>query len=132
MPIRGVEADLTQTSSGVGFSVRVAERQDGCTVATVLGELDVASVWELKAALAGPLESAGEIELDLRACSFVDSMGIATLVTAARQLSQQGRRLTIRGARDRVRRIFDLAGLSAHRCIVFEPDNGDAAQRGAS
>jgi hypothetical protein len=39
--------------------------------------------------------------------------------------------LTIRGARDRVRRIFDLAGLSAHRCIVFEPENRDVARRGA-
>ena len=87
---------MTQNSSGVGFSVRVAERQDGCTVATVLGELDVASAGELKAALAGPLESAGEIELDLRACSFVDSRGLATLVTAARRLSHEGRRLTIR------------------------------------
>jgi len=58
-------------------------------------------------------------------------MGIAILVNAARRLSQEGRRLTIRGARDRVRRIFDLAGLSAHRCIVFEPENGDGARRGA-
>ena len=80
---------------------------------------------------ARPLESDGEIELDLRACGFVDSMGIAILVNAARRLSQEGRRLTIRGARDRVRRIFDLAGLSAHRCIVFEPENGDGARRGA-
>ena len=129
MPIRG---DLTPNTSGAGFSVRVTERQDGCAVATVIGELDVASAGELQAALVRPLESAGEIELDLRACGFVDSMGIATLVTAARRLSQDGRRLTIRGARDRVRRIFDLAGLSAHRCIVFEPDDGDAARRGAS
>jgi hypothetical protein len=42
-----------------------------------------------------------------------------------------GGRLTIRGARDRVRTIFDLAGLSAHRCIVFESENGDVARRGA-
>jgi anti-anti-sigma factor len=132
VPVTGVEADLTQNSSGVGFSVRVAERQDGGAVATVLVELDVASAGELKAALARPLESDSEIELDLRACSFVDSMGIATLVTAAQRLSQERRRLTIRGARDRVRRIFDLAGLSAHRCIVFEPENGDVARRGAS
>ena len=70
-------------------------------MATVLGELDVASAGELKAALARPLESDDEIELDLRACGFVDSMGIAILVNAARRLSQEGRRLTIRGARDR-------------------------------
>jgi anti-anti-sigma factor len=131
MPIMGVEADRKQNGSGVGFSIRVAERQDGGTVATVLGELDVASAPELKQALAQPLEGDGEVELDLRACSFVDSMGIATLVTAARRLSQDGRTLTIRGARDRVRRIFDLAGLSAHRCVVFEPDDSDAAGRDA-
>jgi anti-sigma B factor antagonist len=114
-------------AAGIGFAVRVADRPGGGSVATVLGELDVASAPELRRALEGPLDADGEVELDLRACSFVDSIGIATLVMAARRLSEEGRTLTIRGARHRVRKIFDLAGLTAHRGVAFEPEDGPAA-----
>jgi anti-sigma B factor antagonist len=122
-----VDADLTENESGVGFAVRVAERPGGGSVATVLGELDVASAPELRRALEGALDAEGEVELDLRACSFVDSIGIATLVRAARRLSEEGRMLRIRGARHRVRNIFDLAGLTSHGGVVFEPEEGAAA-----
>jgi anti-sigma B factor antagonist len=122
-----VDADLIENGSGVGFAVRVAERPGGGSVATVLGELDVASAPELRRALEPAIDADGELELDLRACSFVDSIGIATLVMAARRLSEDGRKLRIRGARQRVRKIFDLAGLTAHSGVVFEPEDGDRA-----
>ena len=81
-------------------------------------------VAQLRSALESALDSDGELEVDLRACSFVDSIGIATLVMAARRLSDEGRTLRIRGARERVRKIFDLAGLTAHSGVVFEPEDG--------
>jgi anti-sigma B factor antagonist len=118
---------LTAHESGVGFAVRVAERPGGGSLATVLGELDVASAPELRRALERALDAEGDVELDLRACSFVDSIGIATLVMAARRLSEDGRTLRIRGARQRVRKIFDLAGLTAHSGVVFEPEEGAPA-----
>jgi anti-sigma B factor antagonist len=121
-----VNADLTENEPGVGFAVRVAERPGGGSVATVLGELDVASAPELRSALEPALDADGEVELDMRACSFVDSIGIATLVMAARRLSDEGRTLRIRGARERVRKIFDLAGLTAHSGVVFEPEDSAA------
>jgi anti-sigma B factor antagonist len=119
-----VDADLTESEFRVGFAVRVAERPGGGSVATVLGELDVASAPELRSALESALDADGDLEVDLRACSFVDSIGIATLVMAARRLSDEGRTLRIRGARQRVRKIFDLAGLTAHSGVVFEPEDG--------
>ena len=112
--------------AGIEFSVSVGARQGGGSVVTVFGELDVATAPETKRALERAIETEGEVELDLRACGFVDSMGIATLVTAARRLSEEGRMLRIKGAQPRVRGIFELAGLPAHRWIEFEAD-GQAA-----
>jgi len=117
---------MTEQEAGIGFSVSVGARQGGGSVVTLFGELDVATAPETKRALERAIEADGEVELDMRACSFVDSMGIATLVTAARRLSEEERILRIRGAQPRVRSIFELAGLPAHRWIEFEPD-GQAA-----
>jgi anti-anti-sigma factor len=71
---------------------------------------------ELERALAG----GDGITIDLRACTFIDSNGIAALVGAAWRLKERGLTMHIRGVRDRVRRAFDLAGLSRHEAIVLE------------
>ncbi len=89
----------------------VAEGKDGGAVVTMLGELDLAAAPELRKVLDEALEYDAEVEVDMRGCGFVDSMGIAALVSAARQLADRGSALRIKGAQDRVRRIFELAGL---------------------
>jgi anti-sigma B factor antagonist len=102
------------------FAVHAADRIDGGVEVTVFGELDMASVGELRAELDRAVERDNGVTIDLRACSFIDSTGIATLVGAAWRLKEQGRALHIRGVRDRIRRTFDLAGLSSHDAIVLE------------
>ena len=57
----------------------------------------------------------------MRACDFVDSIGIATLVAAARRLHDERRMLTIRGARERVLRILDLTGMLSQDWVRIEP-----------
>jgi anti-sigma B factor antagonist len=114
----------TKTTDHLEFSVSVAEGPDGGTVVTIFGELDLGSAPALRQALDQAIAHPGRVALDRRGCSFIDSTGIATVVGAARQLRDDGRALQIRGARERVRRILELAGLLSHQWIVLEPEQG--------
>jgi anti-sigma B factor antagonist len=103
-----------------GFSVMVAEGINGGAVVTMLGELDLASAPELRKVLDAAIDYGGDVEVDMRACGFVDSMGIAAIVGAARQLAERGKVLHIKGAQERVRKIFELAGLVDNDWIELE------------
>lgn len=113
----------TKTTDHLEFSVSVAESRQGGSVVTMFGELDLASAPGLRQALDRAIDDPGRVELDMRGCSFIDSTGIATLVGAARRLREDGRVLQIRGARERVRRILQLAGLLSYQWIVLEPED---------
>jgi len=95
-------------------------------VVTVFGELDTSTAPELRGVLERAIEPevSGDVEVDLRGCSFVDSTGVATLVWAAWKLKAQERRMLLLGARDRVRRILDLAGVAGHSAIVIDSPPG--------
>jgi anti-anti-sigma factor len=103
------------------FAVHVADREGGGVQVTVFGDLDMASAPRLRRDLDRAIARGDGVTIDLRACGFIDSIGIATLVAAAWQLKGQGRVLRIRGARERIRRTFDLAGLSRLDSVVLEP-----------
>ncbi len=105
----------------LGFSVSSAPCEGGGTAVTIFGELDMAAAAKLRDELDRAVDAEGDVELDMRACSFVDSTGIATLVTAGRRLGEEGRVLRIRGARERVSRILELAGLPAQGWVSLEP-----------
>jgi anti-anti-sigma factor len=109
------------SSQASEFAVHVAERAGGGVEVTVFGELDMASAPRLRAELEGPLASGKDLTIDLRACGFIDSTGVATLVGAAWQAKEHGRMLRISGVRDRIRRTFDLAGISGMDSVVLEP-----------
>ena len=111
----------TKSEGGIEFWASVAPSADGGSVVTVIGELDISTAAKLKPALEEALQEGGDVELDLRGCGFVDSSGIAVLAWAAWQLKDSQRRLRLRGARPRIRNIFDLTGLSRHSSVVLEP-----------
>lgn len=108
----------------LGLSVSVAPAPNGGGTVTVIGELDQAAAPKVKEALGQAIEMGSDVELDLRACDFVDSIGIATLVQAARLLHEKDRMLTIRGARERVLRILDLTGIVSQHWITIVPAEG--------
>ena len=117
---------LRDTSTGLEFWVSVADGKNGGSTVTVIGELDGATSPRMRAALERALEGDGDVELDLRGCTFVDSGGIAALVWASWRLKERGRRLVVIGARKRVRGILDLAGIAGHSAIVI---NGPEDER---
>lgn len=110
----------TESSTGVEFWVSLADRPGGGSLITVFGELDVSTAPQLRSTFEQALEREGDVELDLRGCGFVDSSGIATLVWVAVRMKDRDRRLLVLGARERVRRILDLAGISGHSAVEIE------------
>ena len=102
------------------FAVHVAPTADGGTNVTIYGELDLATVDQVTKALAPVLERTGYVELDLRACPFVDSTGIAAIARAALRLREQERTLRLIGVQERVRRILDIAGLTKSDLMEVE------------
>jgi anti-sigma B factor antagonist len=110
-----------ESRGGIDFQATVSPSGSGGSVVTVFGELDIATADDLRPVLEEALDSPGDVEMDLRGVTFVDSSGIAVLVWAAWRLRHQDRLLRLRGARPRIRNIFDLAGLTDHSAVVIEP-----------
>ena len=103
------------------FAVHVAPTGDGGTDVAIFGELDLATVDRVRAALADAIEAEGRVVIDLRACGFVDSKGIGALVQAALRLKAQGRPLVLRGVQPRVMRTLGIAGLTGTDLLDIQP-----------
>lgn len=103
------------------FSVHVAPLPGGGTDVTIFGELDLATVDQAQAALDEAIAAEGRVVIDLRACGFVDSRGIAALVRAALRLREQQREVVIRGVQERVMRTFKRAGITELEELTVEP-----------
>ncbi len=86
---------------------------DGAVLIALAGELDLSTAEELREQLAGPeVLSAREVRVDLSRTSFVDSVSIGVIVTACKQVRAKGGSFSVLcGARDIVRRVFEIDGL---------------------
>lgn len=105
------------------FKVR-SEQDAGKVVVIVEGELDMNTAplleRELEAAIAIP--TAGVV-LDLSACEFIDSTGIALIVRAWQQLADEDR-FSLCGVGDQVKRVLDITGLES--AIPTHPSREEA------
>jgi anti-sigma B factor antagonist len=94
------------------------------TVAWVrpFGELDLDSVHRVEAALDGlHEEGCGDIVLDLRGLTFMDSTGLRLVIrwdTAARE---DGFRFSVVPGQEVVQRVFRLTGMEEHLTLVEPP-----------
>jgi anti-sigma B factor antagonist len=92
------------------FKVR-SEQQDGVFVIAVEGELDMSTAPALERELEAPV-AAGDssVLLDLSACEFIDSTGIALVVHTWQTLDGEGD-FALCGMGDQVKRVLDITGL---------------------
>lgn len=104
------------------FAVHSAPTRDGGTEITVYGELDLATVDDVKAKVDEAIEGSGHVIIDLRACPFVDSRGIGVIAHAAVGLKNQSRELRLRGVQPRVKRTLDISGLTKSHLITVEAE----------
>jgi anti-sigma B factor antagonist len=94
-----------------GASVRATGEDPSAPVIALSGELDLASVGSVRAAL-DPYLTAGptQVTLDLEHLTFMDSSGIALLV----QLSNEVGTVSLTGLSPIVRRVLEATGLLEH------------------
>lgn len=94
------------------LSLNVHGRVGGGLVVTVHGELDYATAPQFLACIEQHLPHAGgDLRLDLHLLTFIDSSGVAALVTATRRARQVETRLSFHHPTAPVRRTLQTAGL---------------------
>jgi anti-sigma B factor antagonist len=99
----------------MGEAVMTTRRQaDGAIVIDVRGTLDAATVDALRESLMNTLhrERPGTVVVDLTFVTFMDSMGIGTLVTGYNAAREVGTRFVLRNPSEFVHRQLRLTGLT--------------------
>ncbi len=83
------------------------------------GRLDVSSASDVRAALHEAIDlGAGDLVVDLAGVDWVDATGLGVLLGADRRAKQLGRRIVLRDAAPRVRRILRVTRL--HRVLTLD------------
>jgi anti-anti-sigma factor len=100
------------------FEVTV-QRDDELATIMVTGELDLATVPQLSAAVAEH-DDAGLLVLDLSAVMFIDPAGVRVLIQADRSCARSGSRLAVLAGGGPVRRLLGLCKLDGRLALVTE------------
>lgn len=129
--------DLSDNSTvnPVPFEIRHEVLDGDVHAFTVRGELDLDTVPELESALEAALAGDGAATLiDLGGCEFIDSTGIALLVSAWRQLegeeSEGNARLVLCCLSDQVRRLLEITGVESSISMHAKREDALAELRG--
>lgn len=89
------------------------------------GELDAAAAPELRDRIQAIASApGGRLLIDLSACNFIDSLGIAALVEAAAEMHKRGRVVAIVCRAPQVRRTLALTGVDEQVPICWSREEG--------
>jgi len=93
--------------------IRAEEGEDGGQVLALAGELDLHNAETLAAEIARTeVTAGGSLTIDLRELTFIDSTGIALLVSVFRRFNAGAARLHLLPSHsEAVRRVMELTGL---------------------
>src|SRR5215213_57754 len=105
---------------------RLIERdlEDGQREVRVEGELDLAVAGQLQELLARSEDEL--VIIDLAACEFIDSTGIAVIVQASKAASEDGRRVIAHSPSAQVLRVLALSGWTADGLVLANPEEASA------
>ena len=88
------------------------EHQGDSYVVRIAGELDLSGCPDLDAALeVAEQTQAGQIILDMEGLTFIDSIGLRTLLEASHRSARNGNRLQMTRATGHPAELFQLTGL---------------------
>ena len=117
----------------VPFEVQYEELDDGIRAFTVRGELDMNTAPDLEQGLEDALEkSSASIILDLSACEFIDSTGIALIVRTWQRLEDKGSggKLVLCCCNHQVRRLLKITGVESSISMHEQRNDALAELRG--
>jgi len=95
---------------GEALTVEVRHEQ-GCTIVTAAGEIDISTVAPLRERLLEVVTSGAPLVVDLEQVSFIDSVGLAVLIGAAKRAAAYGGSLQVACALPKIRQLMHLTGL---------------------
>jgi len=96
----------------MGLTINNKELANGWVSIVVEGEVDLATVDDLQAAIDAVLaESADHLVVDLTTSSFMDSTGLKALVMSHRKFHDAGRSFAIAIDGGPISRLIDLSGV---------------------
>ena len=99
------------------FDVEI-ERCGKYAVVRPVGELDLAAVDSLEAALS-PLETEfGKVVIDLRQVEFLDSTGLRVILSADARSRSDGFKLAVINGPEQVRHVLALTGMDKHLPLI--------------
>ena len=105
---------------GPEFEVLRRATIDGVVVSPI-GEIDLATIDEVRVELDAARAATSLVYLDLRAVTFIDSAGVRLVVEGARDLAQQGGELVVIRGGPEVTRLFELVGLDGRVRMLDAP-----------
>lgn len=89
----------------------VTESTDAGTRIAVRGELDVATVGELRSALDRAIDAGGTTVLVLAECTFLDSSALKAIADASRRADETGIAFTVARPSPQAARVLEVSGL---------------------
>jgi anti-sigma B factor antagonist len=92
------------------LTVKVRHEQ-GCAIVTAAGEIDISTVTLLRDCLFEVAVNGAPLVVDLEQVSFIDSVGLATLIGAAKRAEAHGGSLHVACALPKIRQLVRLTGL---------------------
>jgi anti-sigma B factor antagonist len=128
---KSVQASGVTLDDPGGFMVTATQLDSDSVLLTVSGELDIATApllrERLSAAIGGGVR---RLVLDLCPVSFMDSVAVAAILHARRDLGEGGRMAVATAPESYPRLVFEIAGLPA--CLdLFETPGAAIAHVGA-
>jgi anti-sigma B factor antagonist len=105
---------------GSEFSVAV-HAEGSVEIVAVRGEIDLATADAVRADLNGAFERAGNVVLDLREVTFMDTQGLAVVIEAQQACAAEGTQFAITRAPAHVHRLFDMIGLTPRLTVLDDP-----------
>lgn len=107
----------------------ITQEVDGHAVVRLKGELDIATVDDLRNDLRKARQAHGEhVILDMTELEFMDSQGLSVIVSCHKAVTAAGGSLALVAPRPIVRRTLEITGLSG-RLHVFDSVEEAAAPR---
>jgi anti-sigma B factor antagonist len=115
----------------VGFRLEEERFEPAGLVLTAHGELDVATTPQLRARLgAAARERIRALVIDLRQIAFLDSVAVAAMLHARRQLGEHGRMAVVIDPDSYTWMVFEIAGLPQCLDVVETPEDALALLAG--
>ena len=93
------------------------------TTITLAGELDIDRREELELCVALSANASGDVRLDVREVTFLDSSGLGAIARIGAIVHERGKRLLVAGASRRFVHVLELGGLD-HLVELVEPPTG--------